>query len=54
MTALKIEFCAPEFFTASPKKIKPVDEGTGRIYLMLKDRVVAVAKEAHAEDATRN
>lgn len=45
MTALKIEFCAPEFFQAPPKKIKTVDEGTGRVYLMLKDKVVAVARE---------
>lgn len=45
---LKIEFFAPEFFTTPPKKIKPVDEGTGRIYMVANNRIVAVAREARA------
>lgn len=42
---LRIEFCHPMFFQAPPKKIKPVDEGTGRVYMIWQNRIVAVAKE---------
>lgn len=44
-TPLRIEFFTREFLTAPPKKIETRDEGTGRVYLMFKDRVVAVAQE---------
>jgi hypothetical protein len=43
--ALRLEFCAPEFFQAPPKKVKTVDVGTGRVYMIFKDRIVAVATE---------
>lgn len=42
---LQVEFCHPMFFQVPPKKIKTVDEGTGRVYLVWKDTILAVAKE---------
>ncbi len=41
----RLEFAAPEFFKADPRKLKVDDApATGRTYFILKGRIVAVAK----------
>lgn len=43
--SIKLEFASPEFFSADPKKVKAIDEGTGRVYFVYKNRILAVGKE---------
>jgi hypothetical protein len=44
---VRIELADPEFFSANPKKLRVEDNpGTGRIYFILKGRIVAVGKPA--------
>jgi hypothetical protein len=42
MNGCRLEFAAPEFFAANPKRLKIEDAGTGRIWFLLKGRIVAV------------
>lgn len=43
---MKLLFAAPEFFRANPKSLKFEDAGTGRIWVLLKGRIVAVGVPA--------
>lgn len=47
-TAIRFDIKTPEFFAADPKKLK-VEETAGRIYFLLKNRIVAVGIPCEAK-----
>jgi hypothetical protein len=47
---VRLILAAPEFFAANPKKLTVEDnDGTGRIYFLKRDRILAVAIPTEGE-----